>query len=281
MATPAEIREWAAGQDFDLGSKGRIPAGVREAYEAAHPGEQGIDYPGPAYPEGMSDDDFSGPSGPPPGGAVAPGGALDTGETKPRGKAKNRTLRWGQRKGRGKRERPKVPRVPVDDAICMVWGNLARLAKPLPPLERTLRIQAPVAGLLLEDSVKGTAVDHLLQPLARLQNQGQVVMALAGPPVLVTAITLHCQRAALAGATPNPLFMSFATTALRESLMTWHKVAGPKVAEAMAREQAFEDEFGQPVDDLIALIMAPPVPPGDNEAAAAEDDAIRRAQGML
>ena len=34
--SPAEIREWATANGFDVPSRGRIPANVREAYDAAH-----------------------------------------------------------------------------------------------------------------------------------------------------------------------------------------------------------------------------------------------------
>lgn len=274
MATAAEIRDWAQEHSYDLGSKGRIPAGVRTAYEAAHPGQPPD--PAPDYPPGMGDDDFSDPAEPP--SVPEP----DTGETKPKSgtaRARRGFPKLGSHKG--KRAKAKAPRVPVDDAICTVWRGLARIARPLPPLERTLRIQAPVAGLLLEDTVKGTIVDTALQPLARMQTQSRTVIALAGPPVLVTAITLHCQRAAVAGQQPNPVFMSMATEMLRESLMVWQQVAGPKFADAMEREKRFEAEFGQSIDAMLELIMAPPAAPGDTEAQAAEDDAIKRAQGIL
>jgi len=36
-ATPAQVRAWALGQGFPLSSKGRVPARVIEAYQAAHP----------------------------------------------------------------------------------------------------------------------------------------------------------------------------------------------------------------------------------------------------
>ena len=35
-ATPAQIREWAAGAGYELSPRGRVPKEVREAYEAAH-----------------------------------------------------------------------------------------------------------------------------------------------------------------------------------------------------------------------------------------------------
>ena len=102
-----------------------------------------------------------------------------------------------------------------------------------------------------------------------------------GPPGFVTAIMVHQMQQAKAGEEPNPLFMTIATEGLRSSLMAWMDVAGPKFDVAVAREREFEEKYGTPVDDLIALIFAMPVDPSNTEAVKAEDDAIARAQGIL
>lgn len=34
--SPTEIREWAKNNGYEVSSRGRVPAHVREAYEAAH-----------------------------------------------------------------------------------------------------------------------------------------------------------------------------------------------------------------------------------------------------
>src|SRR6516162_3949626 len=60
--------------------------------------------------------------------------------------------------------------------------------------------------------------------------------------------------------------------------------AGAKLATplpALQREKEFEEKFGQSVDGMIQLIFAPLPDPADAEAVAAEEDAIRRAQGIL
>jgi len=142
-------------------------------------------------------------------------------------------------------------------------------------------MQAPVAGDLLDDVIKGTIVDPLLQPLARLADQGKTVQALAGPPLFVSAIMAHQMRCAQADPPQelNPLFMAVATEGLRSSLMAWMDVAGPKFDAAMEREALFEAKYGQRVDDMIALIFAAPA--GSAEESEAEEEAIRRAQGIL
>jgi hypothetical protein len=47
----------------------------------------------------------------------------------------------------------------------------------------------------------------------------------------------------------------------------------------MEREALFEEKYGKRVDDMIALIFSQP--PESEEAVQAEEDAIRRAQGIL
>lgn len=280
MPTSAEIRSWAnTDGGYDIGIKGNIPAHIRDAYDAAHSGDGG-DAPSPAadYPD--PDPDFetafadeppeeTPPRKPPKASGRGSGSRAKTG----------RTGWFGKRtSGTGK---PKRKRIPVDDLISSAWGVLARLARPLPPLQRTLRVQAPVAGLLLEDAVKDTATDTFLQPLARFAAQGKTVTALLGPPVIVTAISAHIAQAEASDSQPNPVFMSIAAEALRGSLMTWMDVAGPKFEQALAHEREFEEKYGQPVDEFMQWLFSPPANAQDKAAAEAEEEAIRRAQGLL
>jgi hypothetical protein len=287
MASAEEMRTWALDQGMEIGTKGRVPAAVREAYAVAHPDQTSSNsYPfgretsSPDYPEGMTDAEFSDPAPPP-----------DMAETKPGATSRPRRSFPGMAKGKGKaKAKPKHrgPRIPVDEAVAGCWGTLANLAKPIPPLHRTLAYQAPVAGLLLEDEVRGTVVDRALQPLARLQQHGDTVVALAGPPVLVTAITMHVQRAIATGTEPNPVFMALAGGALRQAVMTMMKVAGPKFAIAAERDAELEAEFGQTADGLVDLLLYGPQPDPslgesftEGAATMAEEDAIRKAQGMM
>ncbi len=281
MANTSEIRAWARDQGYDVNTKGALPAHVMAAWDAAHPGGNGDT---PDYDGGVSDDDFGVSMAEEP--AEQPGQPAGTAETPPKrpprqpAKSPGRGWRWG-RKQQGKAKAKARPRVPVDEVISGAWRIMARIARPIPPLQRTLRVQSPVAGILLEDAVKGTIVDTVLQPVARLQAQGKAVAALAGPPLLVTAISMHMAHAAQAEQPPNPVFMGAATEMLRESLMLWMDVAGPKFERALAREKEFEQTYGAGVDDFIQFLFAEPVDLADAEAVQAEEDAIRRAQGIL
>ena len=285
MTTAAEKRAWLRDAGYTVPEKGRIHPDLEAAWAAAHPGGNGDGPPAaPDYPDGMTEDEFAEPE-------LPDELAGELGETPPgrpparRGAQAARRGRGGWRFGRDRSQKAKgrkkaKPRVSVEDVIAGGWRIMARVARPVPPLQRTLKVQAPVAGLLLEDAVKGTLVDKILQPVARMQLQGKVVAALAGPPVLVTVISMHLAQCQQAGTDPSPVFMSAASEMLRESLIIWMDVAGPKFEEALARERAFEEHYGQDVDAFMAWLFEPPPDPRDDEAMAAEEAALRRAQGM-
>jgi hypothetical protein len=286
VPTAPEIRAWARQKGIDVPPRGNIPNSVRADYDAEHPSPNGsADTPRPDYP----DDDFETLFVDPPEDEAFDESAMA--EEKPRRpKASRARASSGATAGkqrfwqRGKPAAPKgkkKPRVSTEDLLGSLWRGAAKLAAPLPPLQRTLRIQAPVAGMLLEDAVKDTAADAFLQPLARLAGQGKVVSALVGPPVIVTALVMHVQQRAAAGQDPSPMVLSVGTEALRSSLMTWCEITEGKIQVALQREKEVEERFGQSVDELIAFLLAPPVDPGDLAAVQAEEDAIRRAQGIL
>ena len=274
MATDAEIRSWALANDVHVSAKGRVGYDTREAYDAAHPSANGAPAAAavPDYPPGMTEDDFVlDQADDPPG----PGEAADTGEApparpKPRGSRSMadglRRLRRPAAKGRSG-TRPKArPRVPVDDLIGSAWRVASKLAQPIPPLYRTLRIQSPIAGLLLEDAVKGTAADTVLQPLARLTSVSQTASALLLPPAAITALAMHTQQS---GGQPNPLITQACLEALRHGLMAMMRVGGPKFTEVLDRERREEEEFGATVDELLAWLLAPPADPAAEEAGIA------------
>jgi hypothetical protein len=268
MATTTDKRRWLKAEheagrlDAPPPVHGVLPPSLEDMYDAAHQSANGAD-----------DDGF----GDPPDVASA-----ETPPARPpRAKAgKKWTAPWAKQKGRG-RPKAKRTRVPVDEVIGGAWRLMARVARPIPPLERVLKIQSPVAGLLLEDAVAGTVLDTALQPIARLMGTGKTAAALIGPPLLVTAGTLHMQRAAMEGKPPNPAVMGIIHEGLRESLMVWMEVAGPKFDEALARERDFEAKYGADVDGFIAFLFSPPADQADPEAMAAEADQVRRAQGVM
>jgi hypothetical protein len=281
MATATEVRTWAVSEG-NATSRGKLRTEVIDQWNADHPNDpyEPNAPRGETPPADYPDADFDG---------LFPDADLgdlgDTGETPPRKPRSSKAAPKGgfrnpfSRKKPGAAKKKQPPRVSTEALLGAVWRGGAKLLTPLPPLQRTLRMQAPVAGMLLDDVVKGTIVDPLLQPLARLADQGKTVQALAGPPVFVGAIMAHQMRCAQAEVELNPLFMAVATEGLRSSLMAWMDVAGPKFDAAMEREALFEAKYGQRVDDMIALIFAAPA--ASAEESEAEEEAIRRAQGIL
>jgi len=154
------------------------------------------------------------------------------------------------------------PRVSTAGLISQVWSLGARVLQPTVwPVANILRLQSPVAGAILEDAVKNTVIDTLLQPLARVGKSSEIAIALLGPPILVG---IACAK---------PESQPFVEPLLREALKTWLIVAGPKMIEAAEKEAEFQREYGSRIDDMIKMIFTPPegmaVPTNDNTATAA------------
>jgi hypothetical protein len=143
------------------------------------------------------------------------------------------------------------PRVSVDNVISGFWRVLAQVAQPVNiPVARVLDMQAPVAGMLLEDLVKDTVVDRVLQPLARGAQGGELAFALLGPPLLVAAIQA------------KPEMQGVLVPMLKASMKTWIVVAGPKLAALEKQEEEFQELYGDRIDDLLSKIFEP-VQPAD------------------
>jgi hypothetical protein len=248
------IRAWAAAEGLRVPERGPLPRDLLDRYDDAHP-ELAETAPPPAADSDQPGDERQGDE--------------DQGEKRPRIVPVQAGNRWKLRAaaaGRKKRKAPARPRVPVDAVITRAWQIMANCARPLPATSRLLRIQAPVAGVILEETVRGTLADRLLQPIARIETQGEAAFALAGPIICVAMLERSPGAA--------PLVMPV----LREAMLAWVRVAGPKMKEALARETEFEEMHGASVDAMLAFIFAP-LPDTDPAAAgAAEEQAIRRAQ---
>jgi len=241
MASDADIRAWAREQNLDnVPARGSLPGWVRDAHEAYH------SVNGDAPSGGADDSELAAPS---------------PGEVRPKsvrpGRAGGRWAGFGRPAGKPKRAKKRPPRVSVEDLVAGVWGALAGAAAAvMPATAKMMKFQAPVAGAVLEGVIEGTIVDRALQPLARSAAAGEAIGALALPPIIIGAIEM------------NPARAPFLIPILRPVLLRWHKIAGPKLAELEEREAAFEEEFGQDVDDLIDQILGAirmPPPPREGE----------------
>jgi hypothetical protein len=73
----------------------------------------------------------------------------------------------------------------------LLWGNAGLLMITTgidEPVGRVLQHQAPWVGDKVELMVKGTFVDTIVQPLARIENEGETLTAIFGVPALVFAL---------------------------------------------------------------------------------------------
>jgi hypothetical protein len=271
-ATAADKRAWLRDQGHDVPAQGKLPATLLAEYDAAHGTMPDLEVPD--YDQGVTEADF--PSEPLPADPPAE-------ESKPRRVPPKRGQRgeqlrarmWGSKiKGStGKKKAPKK-RVPLDRLIGRGWQILARLAAPIDlPVARVLDMQAPVAGILLEPIVKETIVDTLLQPIARLEEGGEAVFALAGPPLLVGLLHRHPEASAIL------------IPALEEAFTVWCEVAGPAVAQAREKREAWEGGVGQDVQAMMAMVFAgiPGFDPSleEDSPGQAEADHVAKVQAMV
>jgi hypothetical protein len=245
-----DIRSWARERGIDLGARGRIPDEVRAGYfeenGAPEPGDGGAgEQPsddGAAEQlerlEGVARAMDGAPDSAPSGAETAP---VDT---------RRRSL-WGLPGGGSGAPRK---RESLATLAAFAWGGMAQAASRAGrvPTSRMLTLQAPVAGMLLDDAVRGTLVDKVLQPFARTGKRGEALFALVGPPILVEMIMRHPERQA----TLIPL--------LAAALEQYADLAGPKLAAAKRKAEKRAQELGADgIEELIQFLFAPPdAPPG-------------------
>lgn len=254
MATIVEdIREWGRENGWDVEGD-RLPRGLRAAYDARNDDESTpiyddtILYPSNGYHE-----------------PVLPEPAEPTEELPPvirKEPVAERARSFVDRVKRAAPAKTKAPRgrkplkarVGVDKLIALAWRGLAQAAAPINlPVARVLDMQAPVAGLILEDTIKGTIVDRILQPLARAEQGGEAAFALIGPPLLVGVMTSKPEMA--------PMLVPM----LKESLRRWIDIAGPKLEEIEKKDEEFAAKYGTRIDAMIEMFLAPP--PGQDPQA--------------
>jgi hypothetical protein len=267
-ASASDVRAWARANGIEVNDKGAISGAVSEAYRAAHNGQpEGS----PDYPPGMDDSDFDLAE------AELPDDVDDTAEVAPRrvaspkrGSSPTTLPKLSDRFRRGKsaarpkgRAKPKRPRTSTAELIGSAWRIAAKVAQPLPPMYRTLRLQSVIAGPLLDDAVKGTMVDPILQPLARMSQAGQTVSALVAPNLAIGAMAYHLHQT---NGEPNPVVMQACQEMLRYGLMAMMRVGGEAFAVQLAKDKADEEQFGTSVDELMAMILADMADPATEEA---------------
>jgi hypothetical protein len=227
MSDHQDIRAWARAEGIDVNAKGPVNQKVRDKWAARA---------GDPVPE------------PTPAAAAAEATPAASAGLSPEPKPS-----WWKRPRapRGKTAAPQLPRVSLENLVTTAWGIAGKFMEArLLPVARVLEMQAPIAGIVVDDLARNTAVDVLLQPLARAGEKGERVFALVGPPLLVGAI---CQ---------NPQLYPVVRPMLKTSMLLWMEVSEPAARKAQKRARQLEDKLGGvDIDAMIDALFAPPVPP--------------------
>jgi len=296
VANSTDVRAWARENGYDVQARGPLPDEIRDAYHLAHspavvPGTvlgsstdqvteadfpaSSDDYPAVPAPAaaGPAPAD-AGPAAPPAREERRPR------EVKPKGgggmMAGLRGLFGGSTaKGKGRGKKVNHPRVPLGDFVEETWSDLGWLAAPLPPLARLFELQAPYAGVVVDETVQGTAADTLLQPLARYGTAFRALNGLLGPPVFTLAICLEGRYVTddagrlVLGEDGRPIpdprtAMMFG--GLKYSLLQMAKVSEVSADAIGARAEASAART-RIVDGMIEMLFPAPKIPGPPPAA--------------
>ena len=233
MATD-NIREWGKQNGWDVADTGRMPPGLREAWRDSRDGS-------PTGEDGFIDETVDDDS--------IQERAPEIVKPSARQRVQDMVSRAREQQAPRKAVRGKVlakPRVSVEKLISGAWSFMSQAVQSFhPPVSRVLEMQAPVAGMILEDVVRNSIADRLLQPLARGMNGGEVAFALMGPPLLIAALSARPDKQAIL------------VPMLRQSLRSWIDLAGDKLEQIQRQDNEFQDKYGKRIDEMIEYFLEP------------------------
>lgn len=262
-----EIRAWGKENGWEIEERGRIPAALRSAWATANAGgaarlpEAAAPAPNGHGPVTFTIPDFT-PPGPPEDLPAANGHGDGAGPAPeqppaapPKQSRREQIAERFRRRPAAARPRPRR-RVTLETLGGLVWTGAAQLCAKqgkFLPVANIMAFQAPVAGLVLEDALKNTMADAVLQPVARLVESGSTVGSLVGPPALVAVV---CVR---------PELYPVARPLLAAAIKEWIITAGPKLRQLRQREEKFTAEMAEltgedmtiDIDEMIDMVFAP------------------------
>ena len=288
--TTTDVREWARAKGIDIGAHGRIPKAIADQYnsevlaETGTPEEEDFPGPGDAYDGGVTAADF--PPEPPP---EPPGHPAEIKPRRIRPAKTGGVLARLRKPKTGKPARParKLPRVSLAGLIEDAWSQMAWAAAPIPPMQRLLYAQAPFAGVALEDALRGTIADRMLQPVARAEEKAKAVGGLVMPPVALLAVLatapapteIRNEDGSTVLAFPEPtLAHKTALVNLRWSLCIMAETGHIHLEEYKAKAEAAQAR-GRQADEFMAWILGAELP--EEPPVREEEEAVRRAQAMF
>jgi hypothetical protein len=165
-----------------------------------------------------------------------------------------------------------------------VWGQAGQglmMTGVDVPVGRVLTLQAPMVGDVLDEAIKGTAVDKIIQPFVRQGDRAKLIAAVVLPPLCVGLIERNPELAEplapVLRAVMMPMLVELAAS-LKKA-----KAQEQKMVEALADlGELFPQELlaeakkrGQsPVDLIIESFFAPSPQPQNNGSAPAAEPAV-------
>lgn len=169
--------------------------------------------------------------------------------------------------------------MPVDGIIGFVWGGLAsvsaRLGERYAPLTKALAFEAPVAGAVIDEAVKGTPADVPLQMIARWAQTGGEAGVIIGLPA-VAAYTCY-----------NPAAYPVTRPVMVQLVKQHIILAGPHIRRMRERERKFAEqlaefggeEFAASAEGIVDELFGPAVIPDQMQEAMARATADGQAPG--
>jgi hypothetical protein len=269
VAETTDVRDWLKAhpdrlpEGREVPTKGRIPKELQAVYDAEHTPDATDNFgdsDGPGYDLGVTDADFIAADEPPETAEVAPR------KIRAARKEQAKSLReriWGGGT-KGKRPARKHPRVSLKGFAEDVFLDLAWTFQGLPPMEKILYLEAPLAGQVVEDTCKGTVADTLLQPVARIDRQFKALEALMAP-AWVAAIMVKGEKEVSGDYTPATKLMF---GGLRHALLSLSRVADVDFEELKAKSQELKGKSDE-IDGMIAWLFEMPEPTPEQAAAMA------------
>lgn len=220
-----DIRAWLKDNGHEVPGRGPVPNRLRAVYDEGSPA---FDQDPPASEEVS-------PSVPETAPASTPASAWQRATSK-------------RKENKGPRRR----RVSTENLGASAWSVLGYLTGQAgnAPVARMIQLQAPVAGVIVEEAAKNTPVDRLLQPLARTGEAGKNLGVLFGPPLLVFAMT------------QQPQLYSALYPMLKLSIVELYRTAAPILKKKQAEQEKLLEDLtdaeGNPIDfdGIIAALFA-------------------------
>lgn len=234
MAEATDIRQWAKDKGLDIGARGRVPDEIVDRYNAEMNQRASINSDTPvSLPDDTDTGEtrpFPSPGPEPMTGISRPPGGSD--ETKP--STKKRRMPWQSKEPKPDKPAKTFKRVPLETWAARGWKVAGRLlGDGRTPSSRCLYMQAPVAGVIVDDLLKGSRVDRLLQPIARFGEGSKNAGALVGLPLLV-AVTER-----------QPQLYEYTRPLMVAAAEEWVLIAGPAMRKAKARAAEIAKELAE------------------------------------